>query len=187
MQSPWTFIGALALGAWLTACGDGGSGGEVTVSCPPAGAVGLDPGDIAPDLLLRDCAGTEHALRDLCPDTAALLYTFAATCTTCQAYAASDAPNALWDQYRDHQFAMWFIVTGDATNTAPDAAYCRVVEEEFGLTMPVLFDPEAATAEALGMPGNSGELVLSRGNVIESKTWGAQATVLRVLEGIYGF
>jgi hypothetical protein len=137
--------------------------------------------------LLRDCAGAEYSLRELCPRTAALLYTFAATCTTCQAYAQSDAPNALWDKYRDHEFAMWFIVAGDATNSAPDAAYCRAVEEQFDLAMPVLFDATAATAEVLGMPGNSGELVLSRGNVIESKTWGAQGTVLRVLERIYGF
>jgi hypothetical protein len=187
MQSPGRFISALVFGLWLTACGSDDASGEGTISCPPVGAVGLDPGEVAPEVLLRDCAGTEHALRDLCPRTAALLYTFAATCSTCQAYAASDAPNAIWDKYREHGFAMWFIVTGNATNTAPDGAYCRVVEEEFGLTMPVLFDAEAATAEALGMPGYSGELVLSRGNVIESKTWGAQGTVLRVLEGIYGF
>ncbi|MBW2523130.1 MAG: redoxin domain-containing protein [Deltaproteobacteria bacterium] len=187
MQSLNRSIGALWITAVLAACGGGESPADGSGLCPPTAAEGLDPGDVAPELSLPDCGGTARSLRDLCPRTAALLYTFAATCTTCQAYAASGAPNDLWQRYRDHDFAMWFIVTGDASNGPPDGSYCQVVAEQYDLAMPVLFDAAGVTGEVLTMPGNSGELVLTEGNLIASKTWGAPGTVERVLEDLYGF
>lgn len=59
--------------------------------------------------------------------------------------------------------------------------------EQFGLAMPVRFDPDGALANVLDMPVNSGELVLTQGNIIETKTWGAHASLGDTLEDIFGF
>lgn len=53
--------------------------------------------------------------------------------------------------------------------------------------MSVLFDSEGVTQDVLGMPPNSGELLLLKGNLIESTTQGAHAAVAGRLEEIYGF
>ena len=78
-------------------------------------------------------------------------------------------------------------MTAEASGALPDATYCQTVQAEYGLTMPVLFDPDGVSNTVLGMPANSGELVLTEGNIIESKTQGAHAAVAATLEGVYGF
>jgi peroxiredoxin len=147
----------------------------------------MELGDVVPNATLLDCSGEPHELRDLCPRTAAYVYTFAAWCETCQAYVASGASNALYEKYAASDFDLWLVVTATATNDPPDAAFCRLVAEQYGLSSPVMFDASGALASALGMPVNSGELVLTRGNLVRRTTWGAHASVPDTLADIFGF
>lgn len=78
-------------------------------------------------------------------------------------------------------------MTAQASGAPPDAAFCQLVTEQFGLSMPVRYDPDGVTQSELGLRPNSGELVLTQGNVIETKTWGAHAAVPDTLAGIFGF
>ena len=78
-------------------------------------------------------------------------------------------------------------MTEQADSSAPDAATCQGVTAEFGLEMPVLFDADRSLETVLDMPVNSGELLLTEGNIIHSKSWGAHDGVARRLEEIYGF
>ena len=45
--------------------------------CLESGAVGLEPGQVVPNVGLTDCAGGTVELRDLCPRRAAFVYAFA--------------------------------------------------------------------------------------------------------------
>ncbi len=44
--------------------------------CPPDGLMGVEPGDVVPDLELLDCDGVAHTFHDLCDAEAAWIFTF---------------------------------------------------------------------------------------------------------------
>ena len=93
--------GALADGGHCTPacaarqCGDDGCGGSCGACedessctpeglcdgsrplCPPMGAVGVQPGNVLPDLALEDCEGNVHRLHDLCAARASYLFVYA--------------------------------------------------------------------------------------------------------------
>lgn len=154
--------------------------------CPPQGPFGTEPGDLAPNLTLRDCAGQPVELHQLCRHRAAYLYTFAAWCQTCQAAAASGEDEALFEQFRDQDFAMWFVVTGTTSSAPPDAAYCQAVQVQYGLPMTVLYDAEGVTESVLDMLPNGDDLVLSRGAVVELNGSARLSTVERTLAELFG-
>jgi hypothetical protein len=136
---------------------------------------------------LLDCAGNEHHLSELCPKTAAYVYTFAGWCPTCQAAAESGDHEALWTKYQGESFALWFVITAKASMEAPDAAYCNLVTEQYGLTMPVLYDPTGVTESTLGLRVNAGSLLLQQGNVIELNGPWAISMIQDSLQSTFGY
>lgn len=79
------------------------------------------------------------------------------------------------------------MVTQTASHDSPDAAYCQTVQQQYGLAMPVLFDPNGVTQSVLDMRINGGELVMSTGNIIEFNGGPDHPAVADTLESIYGF
>lgn len=69
-------VAAVAGAACLPACADGDDPAEG--GCLAEGPVGSEPGLVAPSVTLYDCTGAPVGLADLCPRTAAFVYTFAA-------------------------------------------------------------------------------------------------------------
>lgn len=185
---------AAAAGAGGTTGVTGGAAGESGTdgmaghapSCPPQGPFGTGTGDVAANVTLYDCDGNPVELHDLCDLDAAFLYTFAGWCPTCKAFAASGKPNDIHARYENESFEMWFVVTSPATSGMPTQETCANYRDQYGLQMNVLYDPEGATQSALEMRVNSGELVLSRGALIEVNTTGVASTEAK-LQQIFGY
>lgn len=78
------------------------------------------------------------------------------------------------------------MVTATGSNEPLDAAYCELVRDTYGLTMPVLFDPDGVTQSVLDMRVNGGEMVLIEGNVISFNAGPAHTTVAGLLADLYG-
>ena len=49
---------------------------QAPLSCPPDGPYGLNVGDIAPDVTLKDCDGNSYSVHDLCDGAAAWIFGF---------------------------------------------------------------------------------------------------------------
>jgi len=144
---------------------DGSTGG----SCPPSGPFGTALGDIAPDVTLLDCAGTEVSLHDaLCEAEAGWVFVFAEWCPPCRTFARDDVEN-IWQSHREQGLQALVVVTADSSYDAPTAELCAEVQERYGLTMPVLYDPTGAFASALEVQSNAVDIVFSSGVEIEWK------------------
>ena len=61
------------------------------------------------------------------------------------------------------------IITETADFTAPDAAYCKTIRDQYGLQMPVLFDPSGDVLRAFNVPTNDVHIVMQHGNKIAFK------------------
>ena len=174
-------------GGNVAGTGAGAGAGGASASCPPEGPYGTSPGQVAPDVTLYDCDGNPVDLHGLCEREGAFVYTFAGWCPTCKAYASSDKPNEIWNKYREQSFDMYFVVTAPASyDVAPTQDTCAAYRDQYGLKMKVLFDPDGVTTSKLNMKINSGDLVLTRGAVIDINT-ADHAAVDSALAEIFGF
>ena len=48
----------------------------IAITCPPQGPFGTNKGDKLPNLTLKDCAGNNHDIHDLCGKKAAWIFIF---------------------------------------------------------------------------------------------------------------
>jgi hypothetical protein len=168
----------------------GGAGGTAGVSntggtgptidgCPPSGTVGLAKGNIPPEVVLQDCEGNPVSIYNMCGKQAAYVYTFANWCPNCKDFANGKA-NAFYEKYHPLGMEMYFVITSMShTQDYPDKADCAAVKKQFGLVMPVLFDPDGLTKSKLNMELNTADLVMKQGNIIvvEPNQWALAAPV----------
>lgn len=152
--------------------GDGGSNdprrdpGPLGPSCPPAGPFGRAPGETAPDVVLRDCDGIEHSLHDLCERDAVWLFEYADWCPPCRSFASSSA-NRIYDRFAGDGLGAWMVISADASFDSPDATDCAEIRDRYGISMPVLIDPDGVLQRTFGVASNEVHIVLSRGARIE--------------------
>ena len=77
----------------------------------------------------------------------------------------------------------------DNSGTPANAAFCASVRDQYGLTMPVLYDPDGVLPTALGISGgvNSWSIVLAEGAVIKlKKKYASNAAVKAAIEAELG-
>ncbi|MCB9535349.1 MAG: TlpA family protein disulfide reductase [Myxococcales bacterium] len=120
-----------------------------------------------PSLTLMDCDGTPHDLRDLCGSDAAWIFEFAAWCPPCRSFARN--MNARLADYADEDLAVYLVISADANFGAPDAADCRAIREQYGLQIPVLYDPNGDFQRVFGVPDNDVHVVLDGDGTITLK------------------
>lgn len=77
-----------------------------------------------------------------------------------------------YQQRRDQSFETYVVILQDASGSPPTEAYCQGVRNQYGLTMPVLMDPDGLLFPALGLSGgvNDWNVLLSKGATIELKS-----------------
>jgi hypothetical protein len=116
------------------------------------------------------CDGNTYDLRALCERDAVWVVLFAGWCPSCRGFAGqvNDFVRPFVEASQGG-FAPFLLITEDAQYGAPDAAYCAAVRAQYGLEVPVLYDPNRATQQALAVRSNHVHLVFGRGNVIAFK------------------
>ena len=156
-------------------------------SCSPSGTVGVDECQYVPNITLYDCDGNPVELHSMCSKQISYLYTFADWCPNCIDFATNRA-NDFYSHYRETvtDFEMLFVITQTRDVAQPTAASCQEIRERYGLTMPVLYDPEGVTNSVLGMRVNTADLVMREGGLIVINGPWAEFTVTTAIEGGYG-
>lgn len=134
--------------------------------CPPEAPFGRAVGETMGDLVLLDCDGVERSLHSLCDRQAVWLFEYADWCPPCRSFASSSA-NRIDARFAGPGFASWMIVSEDDGFGPPDAETCRAIRERYGITMPVLFDPEGRLQSLLGVAPNEVHVVLTEGARID--------------------
>ena len=84
----------------------------------------------------------------------------------------SGSAEQVYQTYRaqgGNDFEAWIIVTQTNTFGAPNANHCRSVRSQYGLTMPVLYDPNGDWVRMMGISTNHYNIVLGPENRIEYK------------------
>ena len=90
-------------------------------------------------------------------------------------------------QYKDHNFAMWFVITATSDTQPPGRRDCQTMKERYQLEMTVLYDANSVTNSVLGMRANTADMVLGEKNKIVTNGPWAFAIVENALRDIYGF
>lgn len=150
--------------------------------CPPSGAVGWSPGEVADDVALLDCGFGEVWLRDLC-DGPVYLYAYSGGREESVLFARDDA-NDLNARFSGRGLSMFLVVSGTADGSPPDGGTCRRVRALHRLRMPVLFDPGSVVHDRLGMATSGGHLVLQAGNVVSFNGAGDAEAVVPALRRV---
>ncbi len=70
-----------------------------------------------------------------------------------------------FQQYKDSGFNAWILLSEDASGDTPSLEYCKGIRDQYGLTMPVLIDPDGVLPAALGYsaPLNEWHFLLGEG------------------------
>ena len=70
-----------------------------------------------------------------------------------------------YQQYKDHGFEAWIVLSEDGSGDTPSLDYCKGIRDQYGLTMPVLIDPDGVLPTALGYaaPLNEWHFLLGEG------------------------
>ncbi len=70
-----------------------------------------------------------------------------------------------YQQYKDLGFDAWFVLSEDANGDTPSVEYCKCIRDQYGLTMPVLMDPDGVLPGTLGYsaPLNEWHFLLGEG------------------------
>ncbi len=83
----------------------------------------------------------------------------------------------------------YFVVKEDANGADPTPAYCQGIRDQYGLTMPVLMDPDNLLGQSLGYGGpkfNQWNVVLGPGVTIAFKKPGETSSVPGAIENLLG-
>ena len=55
-----------------------------------------------------------------------------------------------YQKYKDQGLQAWILLSEDANGDSPSLEYCKGIRDQYGLTMPVLIDPDGVLPGALG-------------------------------------
>lgn len=76
-----------------------------------------------------------------------------------------------YQKYKDDGFEAWILISEDASGSKPSLEYCKGIRDQYGLTMPVLIDPDGVLPGALGYsaPYNEWHFLLDEGAALSFK------------------
>ena len=97
---------------------------------------------------------------------------------------ASSVAEQRYQDYKSQGFQTFFYVAETPGGQTPDAAYCKAVREQYGLTMPVLYGPLSALS-SMGLSGSPNDwnvLIDNGGTLLYRKKGGGQSTVTSKIE-----
>lgn len=157
--------------------GSGGSGGSAGAGgglgaeyCPepiPGVDVGYAVGNQLADIVVKDCDGNDYSLQALCGAKALHIFASHGWCPLCQSFSGKQ--EMLHDEYAAQGLASVNIVLEKASGAPPDADYCKLWRDQFGLSDVVtLYDPTGA-AKVLWSNTSSLSAFISADRVIVSK------------------
>jgi hypothetical protein len=151
-------------GAETRTGGDSGTGGGGDVqACSSTATVGLEVGNLIPDVQVQRCDGSWVHLRELiCGNVITQIYSYAAWCPGCRGFSGleEDFPltgNDLYDSYHDDGFEQVIVLsaTEDHRQQNPTAEDCAELQKlHEGL---VVFDATSSKmVDELGLQINGG-------------------------------
>lgn len=151
--------------------GSGGMGGGLGAEyCPdpiPGVDVGFAVGDQLADIVVKDCEGNDYSLQASCGAKGLHIFASHGWCPLCQSFSSKQ--EMLHDEYAAQGLASVNIVLEKASGAAPDADYCKLWRDQFGLSDVVtLYDPTGA-AKVLWSNTSSLSAFISADRVIISK------------------
>ncbi|MBN1641708.1 MAG: TlpA family protein disulfide reductase [Anaerolineae bacterium] len=126
-------------------------------------AIGVQVGDIAPDLALQDLAGETVRLGDY-RGQAVLINFWAVWCTFCRIELPE--MQAVYDAYRERGFVILAI---DVQDAAPEV---QAYADELGLAFPILLDPKAEVTRSYRVRGLPTSCFLDQDGVIIGRELG---------------
>jgi len=133
--------------------------------CPDA-PIGRDVGQLIPEVTLLDCDGNPVSTRSLCEHDVGWIFEYAGWCPPCQVFATGVEGIYQRGLERGDLRAL-FIISELVDFSPPDAAACARIRERFGLTMPVLIDPDGVFRARFEVAASDVNIVTRRGVV----TW----------------
>ena len=73
-----------------------------------------------------------------------------------------------YQKYKDQGLQAWILLSEDANGDSPSLEYCKGIRDQYGLTMPVLIDPDGVLPGALGYaaPLNEWHFLLGEGDAL---------------------
>lgn len=146
------------------------SGGLGPEHCPMPMAgveVGYAVGNQLADIVVKDCEGNDYSLQALCGAKALHIFASHGWCPLCQSFSGQQ--ETVHDQYAAQGLASVNIVLEKASGAAPDAAYCKLWRDQFGLSDVItLYDPTGA-AKVLWSNTSSLSAFISADRIIVSK------------------
>ncbi len=167
-EGPECGNGVCEEGEDAASCSEDCDGGMMGGLCPPEGPFGNAEGDVAPDVVLMDCDGNPHSVRDLCANKVGWIFEFAAWCPPCRTFARGF--ESLMADFEGEDLGVLFVISSDEGFSAPDANDCSAIRDAYGITSaPVLYDANGALQREFGVPANDINIIMSEGNVIEFK------------------
>ena len=151
--------------------GSGGMSGELGPEhCPgPTSGVevGYAVGNQLADIIVKDCDGNDYSLQSLCGAKTLHIFASHGWCPLCQSFSGQQ--ELVHDEYASQGLASVNIVLEKASGAAPDAAYCKLWRDQFGLSDVVtLYDPTGA-AKVLWSNTSSLSAFVSADRIIVSK------------------
>ncbi|MBM4394383.1 MAG: TlpA family protein disulfide reductase [Deltaproteobacteria bacterium] len=167
---PVVLAAAVAVACRLLACGqadggakdEGGQGGDAPVSAVckaaapdpsfayPAGPYGTAAGDRIEAFTLADCDGNPVRFADvLGSGDLALVAVAAGWCAPC-AEEAKGMQAGIYEKYCDRGLRVVQVLFEDAAGAPADGAFCRKWRDRYGLSFPVLVDPDFVFERYMG-------------------------------------
>ena len=89
-----------------------------------------------------------------------------------------------YQQFKDQGYQSFFYVAETNSGQTPDAAYCKAIRAQYGLTMPVLYGPLSILSSMgiSGAPNDWNVLIDSGGKLLYRKKGGGQSTITSQIE-----
>ncbi len=86
---------------------------------------------------------------------------------------------------RELGFQPVFVIADTANFSPPNAAYCDQVTQQYGLTMPVLYDAQGLFQTRFGVASNSVNVVVdAEGHITFKSQWDGTGAMGNVLGGL---
>ena len=141
-----------------TSTGTGGA--DTSDSCSSTATVGLEVGDLIPDVELQRCDGSPVNLHDLvCGNVVTHVYSYASWCPGCRGFSGLEdvgiTGNSMHDSYHDDGYEQVIILSANEDFTKPTEEDCAALQAlHSGL---VVYDATGSkTTDVLGLKINGG-------------------------------
>lgn len=153
-------------------------------SCPGDGPFGTQVGDVAPDFEVLDCDGNPWRLHDHCGEPL-WIFEYAAWCPPCRRFMGGI--QALYNEFSDTPLQAAVIISQTENFTTPDGDFCESVRARYGLELTVLYDPDGAFRDTMGVPANDVNFLFdAEGRIDYYGRYAGEAAVRRAIQALVG-